>query len=124
MPGLKRAGLVALRDEHQRTIDRHHLVEEDGDVHGPRLRHAVVASPGAVVLVPLPELALEGRLGVDLELVDVDRLAEELLQRLDEARMARQDPERLVIGMRRERRSRRTGLLAPDLGALGLVDLL
>src|ERR1700724_581737 len=75
------------------------LVEKDRDVHGARLGHAVVAGPGAVVLVPLPDVALERRLGVDLELVDVDALAEQLHERLDQARMVRHQPERLVVGV-------------------------
>jgi hypothetical protein len=33
--------------------------------------------------VPLPDIALERGLGVDLELMDVNTFAEQLLQRLD-----------------------------------------
>jgi hypothetical protein len=100
----------------------HHLVEEHRDVHGAGLGHAIVALPSAVVLVPLPQLAVKGRLGVDLELVHVDRLAEQLLQRPDEARVAAEQAERLVIGVRRERRARRAGGLAPHLLAVRVVD--
>jgi hypothetical protein len=70
------------------------------NVHRPRLRHAVVARPGAVVLVPLPHVAFEGCFGVDLELMNVDILAEQLPQRLDQPRMACQQTERLVEGVR------------------------
>ncbi len=115
---------VAAGNEQQRAVDRHHLVEEHRDVHGARLRHAVVARPGAVVLVPLPDVALEGGLGVELELMDVDVLAEILLQRPDQPRMADQQAEHLAEGVRREGGARRAGLLAPDLLAVGLEDLL
>ena len=89
MPGRQDARFVAARDEHQRAVDRHDLVEEHRDVHRPRLRHAVVARPGAVILVPLPDIAVEGRLGVDLVLVHVELFAEQLLDRLDQPRMRR-----------------------------------
>src|SRR5580693_7348208 len=78
---------VAFRNQHQRAVDRHDLVQEYGDIHGASLRHAIVARPGAVVLMPLPDIALECRLGVELELMHVDVLAEQLAQRLDEPRM-------------------------------------
>ncbi len=124
MAGGEHAVLVALGDEHQGPVDRHHLVEEDRDVHRPRLGHAVVARPGAVVLVPLPELAVERRLGVDLELVHVDRLAEQLLERLDQARIGAQQAEGLVVGVGGEGGARRARLLPPDLLALGPQDRL
>ena len=62
----------------------------------------VVVEPGAVVLVPLPDVAVEGRLAVDLELVHVELVAEQALHRLDHARMARQPGERLAVQVRRE----------------------
>src|SRR4030095_9102595 len=71
VPGLKRAALVALGNEHQWSVVGHDFIEEDRDVHGARLGHAVVALPGAVVLMPLPDLTIEGRLGVDFELMHV-----------------------------------------------------
>ena len=74
--------------------------------------------------MPLPQLAVEGRLGVDLELVDVDRLAEELLDRLDQPRMGAEAAEGFVVGVGGEGRPRRAGFLAPDLLAVGRVDLL
>ena len=112
--GGERAVLVAFGNHHQRAVDRQHLVQEDRDVHCPRLRHAVVARPGAVILVPLPHVAFERRLGVDLELVDVDAFAEHLPQRLHQARMMRHQTERFVVGMRRKGGARRAGLFAPD----------
>src|SRR6185312_11128548 len=57
--GGEHALLVAFGNDHQRAVDRQNLVEEDGDVHRPRLGHAVVARPGAVILMPLPDVALE-----------------------------------------------------------------
>ena len=86
-------------------------------------RHAVVALPGAVILVPLPDVAGEGRFGVDLELVHVDLLAEDLLDRIDHARMRAEQAERLVVEMRGKGGARRAALLAPDLGAVGVVDV-
>src|SRR4029434_6384665 len=88
--------------------------EEDRDVHGARLGHAVVALPGAVVLMPLPDLTIEGRLGVDFELMHVDRFAEELLERLDEAGVAAESGEGLVVGVGRKGRAWRSRLFAPD----------
>ena len=116
--------MLAPRHQHQRAVDRHHLVEEDRDVHRARLRHAVVALPGAVILVPLPDVAGEGGFGVDLVLVHVDLLAEDLLDRIDHARMRAEQPERLVVEMGGKGGARRAALLAPDLRALGVVDAL
>src|SRR5216683_1759147 len=75
MLGREDARFVAPRDEHQRAIDRHDLVEKHRDVHRPRLRHAVVARPDAVILVPLPDVAVEGGLGVELVLMHVELFA-------------------------------------------------
>ena len=72
--------------------------------------------------MPLPDVALERRLGVELELVDVDVLAEILLERPDQARMAHQQAEHLVEGVRGKGGARRAGLLAPDLLAVGIED--
>jgi hypothetical protein len=80
--------------------------------------HAVVARPGAVVLVPLPNVTLERRLGVELELVDVDVLPERLPQRFDQPRMMRQQAKHLVVFVRREGGARRAALLAPDFLAM------
>ncbi len=77
---------------------------------GPR--HVVVRSPGAVVLVPLPDRAVEGRLGVHLELMHVELVgAQELRRRLDQARMPRQALEDRVPGLHVEGRARRFGAL-------------
>src|SRR5262249_27962954 len=92
------------------------------DIHGARLRHAVVTRPGAVVLVPLPDVTLERRFGVDLELVDVDAFAEQLLQRLDQTRMMRPQPKGFGVGMGGESGARRARFLAPNLLAIGPKD--
>ena len=118
MLGRQRPVLVALRDQHQRAVDRHHLVHEHGDVHRTRLGHAVVARPSAVILVPLPDIALERRLRVDLELVRVDPFPEDLLQRFDQPRMRPKQSKRLVIGVGGKSGPRRAGLLPPHLGAI------
>src|ERR1700683_4897352 len=107
MAGRQHALLVALRDQKQRAVDRHHLVEEHRDIHGARLRHAVVARPSAVILMPLPDIALERGFGVELELMHVDFFAEELAERLNEARMTCQEAERLVESMGGESGARR-----------------
>src|SRR6516162_5155428 len=122
MRSLQVAGMVALRHQHQRAVDRHDLVEEDRDVHRARLGHAVVALPGAVILVPLPNIAGERRLCVDLELMHVDFFTEELLDRLDHAWMRAEQAERLVVEMGGKGGARRTALLAPDLGPVGVID--
>src|SRR3546814_16353444 len=69
--GIEHAMAMAFRNEHQRAVDRHHLVEEDRDDHVARLWHAIVARPGAVILVPLPDLTVEGGLGVQLLMMNV-----------------------------------------------------
>src|SRR4051794_33941523 len=109
--------MLAPRHQHQRTVDRHHLVEKDRDVHRPRLWHAVVALPGAVILVPLPDIAGESRFGVDLVLMHVDLLAKDLLHRIDHARMGAEQPKRLVVEMRGKGGARRAALLTPYLRA-------
>src|SRR5262249_47965261 len=70
--------------------------------HRPGLGHLVVVEPGAVVLVPLPDVAVEGHLAVDLELVHVHVLAEEVPDRLHHAWVARQLGERVAVHVRRE----------------------
>jgi hypothetical protein len=50
----------------------------------------IVARPGAVILVPLPDIALERGLGVNLVLVHVKLFAEHLLDRSDQPRVVTQ----------------------------------
>ena len=124
VPRLQHALLVAARHQHQRAVDRQHLVDEHRNIHRARFRHAVVARPGAVVLVPLPHFAVERGLRVDLELMHVELFAEHLLDRPDQPRMRAQQAERLVVGVRGEGGARRARLLAPDLLAIGAEDRL
>src|SRR5215469_12645668 len=118
------AVLVAARYEHQRSVDRHHLVHKHCDIHCARLWHAVIARPGAVILMPLPDVALERRLGVDLELMHVEFLAEHLLDRPDQPRMIAKETEGLVVGVRGKGGARRAGFFAPDLLSVAGIDLL
>ena len=73
--------------------------------------------------MPLPDIAFKGGLGVELELVDIDRLAEQLHQRLDQARMARHHLEHLIELVRGKGGARRAGFLAPDFRAVELEDV-
>src|SRR5690606_18733846 len=93
-------------------------------VHGPRLGHAIITRPGAVILMPLPDIAVELGLRIHLELVHVELLAEHLLDRFDETRVSGEDAERLVVGVRSERRAGCAGLLAPYLLPALVEDLL
>jgi hypothetical protein len=69
--------------------------------------------------VPLPDVAVEGGLSVDLVLVDVNGPVEELHDRLNQARMTPQASKRLVVGMGCEGGANRFAiLLTPDLVAL------
>jgi hypothetical protein len=74
--------------------------------------------------VPLPDVALEGGLGVELELVDVDVLAEILLQRPTSRGWLTSRRNTSLKVWAGEGGARRAGLLAPDLLAVGLEDLL
>src|SRR5664279_1961280 len=78
--------------------------------------------PSSRFQVPLPDIAGEGGFGVDLVLVHVDLLAEDLLDRLDHARMRAEQAERLVIEVRGKGGARRAALLAPHFRAVGVVD--
>src|SRR4051812_20688516 len=119
----QRPGFVTSRHEHQRPVVRKHLVEEHRDVHRLRFRHSVVLVPRWKVLVPLPYLAGKGSLRVDLELVNVDRLAEQLLQWLDQTRGAGQNSARPAVAGAGKRSTRYAALFAPDLLALFVEHL-
>src|SRR3546814_4313493 len=85
--GIEHATAMAFRNEHQRVVDRHHLDEEDRDVHDARLWHAIVARPGAVILAPLSDITVEGGLRVALVLLLVELLANHLLDRPEQSRV-------------------------------------
>jgi hypothetical protein len=122
MAGHQDAVLVASRHQHQRAVDRHDLVHEHRDIHCPRLRHPVVPRPGAVILMPLPDIALERRLRVDFILVHVEGFAKYLLDRTDQPRVMAEEPKGLVVGVRGEGGARRAGLLAPHFLSVRRVD--
>ena len=123
VPGLEDPVPVAPGQQDQRPVGGAHLVQEHRDVHRARLRHLVVAVPGAEVLVPLPDLAVESRLGVDLVLVHVHRSVHELHHRFDEAGMTAEAPEGLVVRVGGERRAGHAAGLPPHLLAVHGVDL-
>ena len=52
--------------------------------------------------MPLPDIAFESHLSIDLELVHVKLLAKQIFNRLNHAGMTRQFGERLAVQMRRE----------------------
>ena len=88
---------MALGDEHQRSVELGHLVEEDVQVERQWLRRTVFVVVRCEVVVPLPLLTGEGFLGVDLDLLDVEvAVVEDLLCRHDEARVAHQAGEQRV----------------------------
>ena len=51
---------------------------------------------GGEVVVPLPDIALERGFYVDLDLLDVEVVAGNLLRRLDQARVAHQTVEEIA----------------------------
>ena len=74
--------------------------------------------------MPLPDVAVEGDLSVHLVLVHVDRPVEQPHDRLDQARMAAEAAERLVVAMGREGGARGDSVLfAHHLLAVHGVDL-
>ena len=79
---------VGAPDEDEGAVELVHLVEEDVEVEGERLRHPVLAVVGGEVVVPLPDVPRERLLGVHLDLLDVEVLPEELARRLDEPGVA------------------------------------
>ena len=98
--GVDHPQLMAARDEHQRSVELIDLVKKDGDIHRARLGHLVVVLPGAVILVPLPDITVEGHLAVDLELVHVKLFAQNLPHRIDHARMAAQSGKGRAVHVR------------------------
>ena len=114
--GIEIAVLLRARHQHQRAVVGIDLVEEHRDIHRPRLRHAVVAQPRAIVLMPLPNVAVELRLRVDLVLVHVELLAKHLFDGLDQPRVTAEQAEGFVVRVGGKCGARGTGLLAPDFG--------
>ncbi len=122
MPGGDNAVLVTAGKEQQRAVRGGDVIEEDRDVHGARFRHVVIAFPGAVILMPLPDIAVERGLRIHLVLMHVDRPVEHLHHRVDQARVTAEPPEALVIGMRGEGGAGNAGRFPPDFFPLHRVD--
>jgi len=123
VPGFNHTLTVRAWNEPERPVELVDLIKKNRDVHRSRLGHGVIAMPCAEVLMPLPDIAIEGLLAVDLELMHVDRLAKNLLHRLHHAGMTGELREHIAVRMRCE-----TGawcdaiLLANDFGAMFGVD--
>src|SRR5262249_18732890 len=82
------AAQVGAADEDQRPVVLGDLVEEHVEVQGQRIGHAVLRVVRGEVVVPLPRLAGERYLGVDLRLLDVELIRPEDLPRgLHESRV-------------------------------------
>ena len=64
--------LVAVRYAQGRAIRGRHVIKEHGDVHSPRFWHVIIVRPCAVILMPLPDVAIEGRYGAHLVLMHED----------------------------------------------------
>ena len=95
---------VRAANEHEGSVELGYLVEKDMEIERQRLRHAILLVVGGEVVVPLPDVAGEGLLGVHLDLLDVEVIAEDLFRGLYEARVAheaRVDVAALVQGHRR-----------------------
>ena len=119
MTGLDHATFVAARNDVERAVEFGHLIEEQRDVHGARLGHLVVPRPGAVILMPLPDIPVEGGFAVDLVLMHVDRAVEQLHHRADQTRMLPQPAISLVVVMGGKSGAHRIAAgLAPDFRAV------
>ena len=124
MLGVDHALFVAAGDEHQGAVVLGDVVQKNGHVHRTLGRHQVVIQPRAVILVPLPDVALKGHLAVDLELVHVQRLAQQLFHGLNHARMACQLGKGLAVHVRGKVGAHRVlALLADVVVGASAVDL-
>src|SRR6185437_1408102 len=89
--GRYRPPSMRARDEPERPVELADVVEEDMKIEGERRCDAILLMVSGEIIVPLPDLAFERGLGVDLDLLDIELLlAEELERRLDQPRMAHQ----------------------------------
>ena len=112
------APAVGAADEDEGAVELVHLVEEDVEVEGEGFRHPVRAVVGGEVVVPLPHVPGESGLGVHLDLLDVELLAEELARRRDEPGVAHHPRVDLASKVQAHRGSYRVArLLAEVLGA-------
>ena len=107
MLGIDHAFFMAAWNEHQGAVEFIHIVQKNGYVHGPFGGHHVIVEPSAVVLVPLPYIAFKSHLAVDLELVHVQLLAKQVLNRRNHARVSGQFRKRFAVHMRCKIRANR-----------------
>ena len=105
------AELMRAGDEQQRTVEVIDFIEENHCAQDIRRRHRVLLQPIEVILVPFPLVAIQSGLGVDLELVDIDLIAQQLRGWGREAFEARQAGKNLAGFMRGEDRANRAALL-------------
>ena len=92
------------------------VVQEDVEVQGERLGHAVLRVVGGEIVVPLPSLPGERHLRVDLRLLDVKPVGAENLPRgFNESRVPAEAREDLVPEMKTHD--------GPDLAARLLADV-
>ena len=118
MTGVQYAALMAFRYDIKRPIKFVHSVQKDGQIHGPGLGHVVVALPDAVVLVPLPDIAVKGSLAVQLELMNIDIAAQQLPGRFQDPGVADKAAIDIVVGMGGKGGAHHVAALLPhDLGA-------
>ena len=89
MLGIHHPFLVTTRDEHQGAIKGIHIIQKDRHVHRALSRHQIIIEPRAVILMPLPHIALKRHLAVDFELVHVKLFTKQIFHRLDHPRVAR-----------------------------------
>ena len=68
MAGFDDAQCVGAGDEVKGAVEFGDFIQEEGDVHRAGFGHLVVACPSAIILMPLPNIPVEGGFGVDLEL--------------------------------------------------------
>ena len=114
---------VGAPDEVQRTVELGDLVEEDVQVEGQRLGYPVLVVVRGEVVVPLPLLAGEGLLGVDLHLLDVQLVdPEELPGGFHEARVTNNRGEHVISQVQAHRGADDVSGLLPEVLRPALVE--
>ena len=98
--GRDHAEFVGPRNEHGRSVEFCHVVQKQGGIYDMWFWHAVVLEPSPIILVPVPYLTVMGILGVDLELMQVNRSAETLCGGFDNAGMSAEASKQLARMMR------------------------
>src|SRR2546423_574619 len=80
---------VRTRDQEDWSIEFRHLVEKNDGISCARCGHPILFLPVGVILMPFPHVSRKCRLGVDLELVNIDIALQNLYRRFDNAGMPR-----------------------------------